>query len=135
MIVSIKLQWRWRMNNLKHLPPPEKKVVAKELAKAGYSTRTLEEWVGADHTTISRWALEETPKEMQRYATQFRKQLDIYKQKGIALGVKRLLELLPKEKRVDQLVKGLEYLEGKKEPTTAIQINNYLKKEKDEFGI
>ncbi len=110
-------------NDLAKLPPKEKKVVAQELVKAGYSTRTIEDWVNADHATIARWALEETPEEMRRYATEFAKQLEASKTQSIAIGVKRIKELLPKERRLDQVVKTLEYLEGKQHGSVAVQVN------------
>lgn len=111
---------------LKKLPKPEKKVVAQELVKAGYSTRRVEDWIGADQSTISRWALEDTPEEMHQYASDFRKQIEGMKTQGIAMGVRRIQQLLPKEKRLDQVVKTLEYLEGKQGGSN-IQINNLVK--------
>lgn len=98
---------------LEKLPPAEKKVIAKELKNSGYSSRTLEDWFDVDHATICRWALEETPEEMRHYATQFKNQLEAFKTKGLAIGAKRIIELLPKERRLDQVIKTMEYLEGK----------------------
>jgi hypothetical protein len=112
--------------DLSKLPPPEKKVVAKELVKAGYSTRTIEDWLKADHATIARWALEDTPEEMRQYATDFHKQIEANKTQGIALGVRRIQQLLPREKRLDQVIKTLEYLEGKQGGSN-VQINNMIK--------
>lgn len=109
-------------DDLNLLPPPEKKVVAQELVKAKYSSRTIEDWVGVDHATICRWALEDTDEEMRQYATDFRKQLDAFKMQGLALGAKRITELLPKERRLDQVVKTMEYLEGKEQGTTNINM-------------
>ena len=49
----------------------------------------------------------------------------------------RLLEVIPKEKRIDQLVKAGEYLEGKNnlQPVVPIQINNFVEGKKESYGI
>jgi transposase len=101
------------MTDLKLLAPGEKKVVAKELVNAGYSCRTIEDLIGADYSTISLWAKQETPEELQQFSTQFKSELAKYKNKGLAMVHRRILELVPKERRIDQVVKAGEYLEGK----------------------
>lgn len=113
------------MNNLDKLPPAEKKVVAQELIKAGYSNRTLEDLIGADHTTISRWAKEDTPEQMQQFATQVKSEIGLMKQQGVGMVHDRLLALIPKEERISEVVRAGEFLEGKNQPVVAIQNNNY----------
>lgn len=101
------------LKKLETLSPPQKRVVAKELMDVGYSSRTLEDLLGADYSTIARWAREDTPENLQRFATQFRSELAIQKQKGTVMVMSRLLELIPKERKIDQVVKAGEFLEGK----------------------
>jgi len=110
------------MDDLKKLPPPEKKVVAKTLYNMGWSARKLEEYLGLSDNTVLRVVDEPTPDELKRFEASFIKTIQAEKQRGVALGIKRLLELLPKERRIEPLVKGLEYLEGKN-TNTAVQVN------------
>ena len=99
--------------DLKLLAPPEKKVAAKVLYDMGWSTRKIEGWLGVDYSIVSRYVKTPTPDELQQFATDFTIAIQSEKKRGIALGIKRLNELIPKERRIDPLVKGLEYLEGK----------------------
>lgn len=101
------------MNDLKTLPPPEKRVAAKVMTKAGYSSRRLEALLGVDHNTVWRASQEATPEELVQFETEFNSAIKDMKTEGISLGMKRLLELIPKERRIDQVVKGLEHMEGK----------------------
>ena len=91
----------------------EKKVIAKTLFNMGWSSRKLEQWLGLSDNTIQRAVKQPTPEEMKRFEAEFKLAIQNEKMKGVALGIKRLLELLPKERRIEPLVKGLEYLEGK----------------------
>lgn len=97
---------------LEHLSPPEKRVAAKKLVEAGYSIRTIEDLIGASNASISRWARESTPDEMKQFEADFNKELKAWKKQGLGMVHKRLLELLPRERRIDQVVKAGEYLDG-----------------------
>lgn len=108
------------MDNLKLLPPPQKKVVAKTLYRMGWSSLELEKWLGFSDNTIIRASEAPTPDELKTFEEDFRRVIEAEKQRGIALGLKRLLEIIPKERRIDQLVRGLEYFEGKNRPLVQI---------------
>ena len=110
-------------DNLRELPPPEKKVAAKELILNGYSLRQVEGILGIDKDTASRYANQETPEDLRQFETIFKNYIQEQKQKGIDIVYKRLLELLPRERRIDQVVKAGEYLEGKNNPQTLQQFN------------
>ena len=98
--------------------------------------RKVEEILGIDHSSAAIYAQQPTPDEMKEFSTIFDNYIRECKQKGIALVQKRLLELIPKERRIDQVVKAGEFLEGKgQQGQVAVQINNFLKNEKNEFGI
>jgi len=101
----------------------EKKVIAKTLYNMGWSSRQLEQWLGLSDNTIQRAVKQPTPEEMKRFEAEFKLAIKNEKMKGLALGIKRLLELLPKERRIEPLVKGLEYLEGKGQTQVNTQIN------------
>lgn len=123
-------------DNLKQLPPPEKKVAAKILILNGYSSRKCEEILGIDNVTAIRYAELPTPDDLKQFETIFNAYIAENKQKGIDLVYKRLLELLPRERRIESVVKAGEFLEGRREASNvAVQVNTFIQKEKDEFGI
>jgi len=104
---------RVESDSLKDLPPPEKKVVAKTLIKNGYSYRKCEEILGIDHSTVAYYVLEPVPEDLKAFSTIFDNYIRDQKHKGIGLVYKRILELVPREKRIDQVIKAGEFLEGK----------------------
>lgn len=101
------------MDDLKLLPPPEKKVAAKVLIENGYSLRKAEEILGMDKDTVNRYAKQPTPDEMRQFEALFSNYIKENKQKGLRLVYQRILELIPKERKIDQIVKAGEFLEGK----------------------
>jgi hypothetical protein len=97
----------------KELTKEEQKIAAKSLGNAGYSDREIEALIGVDHVTAWRARQEATPDELKQFETDFSLAITEMKRQGIALVQKRLLELIPRERRIDQVVKAGEYLEGK----------------------
>lgn len=110
-------------NELQQLPKAEQKVVAKVLHGMGWGSRQIEKWLGISDSSVLRAAKEPTPKELTQFESDFEEAITSAKQHGVALGVRRLLELLPKERRIDQVVKGLEYMEGKNIQPLGAQAN------------
>lgn len=109
------------MKELIELPKAEKKVMAKVLVE-DYSTRQIEEWLGEDNVSISRWAKQQTPDSLKQFETDFRMSIMAMKSKGVAMVHKRLVELIPKERRISEVVKAGEFLEGRSQQN--IQNNN-----------
>lgn len=109
--------------DLKELNNKELQVAAKTLILSGYTTRKVEEILGVDHATAARYADAPTPEDMQQFETLFKEYILEKKKKGINMVHDRLLELVPKERRIDQVVKAGEYLEGKNIQQTLNQIN------------
>lgn len=114
------------VDGLKALAPPEKKIAAKVLYDMGWSSRKIESWIGMDNVSVIRASEQPTPESLKQFETDFRLAITAEKQRGMALGIKRLNELLPKERRISEVVKGLEYLEGK-ETGTNVQLTNLIK--------
>lgn len=77
-------------DNLKLLPPPEKKVVAKVLVNEGFSTRDVEEILGVDHTSVSRYAKKDTPEELRRFETELIAVFTIKEHQIAAKALRRL---------------------------------------------
>jgi len=108
--------------DLKQLTPPEQKVAARVLSKEGNSTREIQKMIGIDDVTAWRALDQVTPEGLKRFEADFINMRQLKKKKGIVAVDDRLLELIPKEKRIDQVVKAGEYFAGNKEQTLQ-QIN------------
>ena len=91
------------------------------------STHRLESLLGIDDTTAWRATKEATPDELKQFEIDFTEAIAEMKRKGIGLVQKRLLELIPKERRIDQVVKAGEFFEGKSGTGVAVQVNNNLR--------
>lgn len=124
------------LNDLKELTPAELKVATKELVLSGYTSAKAAEILGLDEVTAWRYAKAPTPDNLKEFEIIFSNVILEMKQKGISMVQKRLLELIPKEKRIDQVVKAGDYLEGKVQTNDVkVQVNNFIKEEKDKYGI
>lgn len=128
-------------DDLKQLPPPEKKVAAKILYQMGWGSRKIEQWLGVDHSSVINYSKEPTPEALRQFSTEFELAVQDMKRQGVALVQKRLLELIPRERRIDQVVKAGEYLEGKSagQPTQQadqiVNIQNYVQERERERGL
>lgn len=101
-----------KKKEFKELPPPEQKVAAKALYNLGWSTRKIESWTGIDHATASRYAKLPTPEALQQFETEFQLAIKDQKAEALTMILKRIKELIPKEEKLDQLVKAGEFMEG-----------------------
>lgn len=95
------------------LSKSEKKVAAKVLYKNGWTSRLIGEWLGISKDTVIRSTDKPTSEELRQFETEFEAAI-----KGVKFEIrtriyKRMLELIPKEKRLDMLVKVAELLDGK----------------------
>jgi len=99
-------------NELTQLPPPEKNVAAKVLYRMGWGSRKIESWLAIDHSTVIRYAGEEISEDKRQFATEFEAAVQDMRYEGLARIYRRILEIVPKERRLDQLVRAGEYLEG-----------------------
>lgn len=112
------------MKDLKTLPTPEKKVAAKVLTEQGYVSRTIEKILGVDHSTVTRYAQEPTPEELQQFATKFAGIVQEKKNKILFKGLDRIEALIPEEKRISEVVKAVEYVEGRQDGAVNNPIQN-----------
>ena len=127
-------------DKLKYLSPPEKKVAAKVLYRMGWGARKVEEWLGISDDTVLRAAKAPTPKELRQFEAEFELAVQDMKRQGIALVHQRLLELIPRERRIDQVVKAGEYLEGKhsqpsQQANQIVNIQNYIQQIERKRGL
>lgn len=96
--------------------PGEKKVASKVLNELGWGSRKIEEWLGVDHVSVWRYAKEPTPDELKQFETEFKAVIDSARIHGLAVVYNRLLELAPRERRIDQLIKLAEFFQGNSTP-------------------
>lgn len=108
------------MNNLKQLPKSQRRVAAKVLYKNGWGSRVVGEWLGVSKDTVIRSSHEPTPEVLRQFETEFELVIKDMKLEARALVFKRIIDLIPTEKRLDYLVKAGEFLEKK----PLIQQNN-----------
>lgn len=98
---------------IKGLSPKEKRVAAKVLKKQGFSSNKMEQLLDMDRVTAWRASKEATPDELKQFETDFTQVITEMKMEGIFLVQQRMLKLIPKEFRIDQLIKAGEYFEGR----------------------
>lgn len=110
-------------NSLTELPPPEKKVAAKALYRLGWGSRQVEKMLGISDDSVRRYAQEATPDELRHFEAEFNRAIGDMKREGIAIAQQRLHELIPKERRIDQVVRAAEYFEGKNQQQNLTQVN------------
>lgn len=124
------------MKDLKELPAPEKKVVAKVMTEQGFSSRKIEEITGIDHATVARYAKEQTPDDMIQFETEFAGIVRDKKNKILYKGLDRIEALIPQEAKISEVVKAIETVEGKSNNNSpAVQVNTFINTKKDEYGI
>ena len=110
-------------DNLKLLPQPQKRVAAKVLYKNGWGSRVIGEWLGVSKDTVIRSSHEPTVDVLRQFETEFEAVIKDMKLEARALIHKRIIELIPKEKRLDHLVKAGEFLEKSSEIRQYNQFN------------
>lgn len=110
------------MDDLKLLPPPEKKVAAKVLYQMGWASRKIEAWLGISNDTVLRAAQQPTPEELSQFESEFKLAISEIKKEGLALTINQIMKRLPNERRLDTLVKVAEYFEGKSQPNNTVNM-------------
>ncbi|MBQ6436749.1 hypothetical protein IJJ27_04330 [bacterium] len=126
--------------DLKNLPKPQKKALATLMRQEGMSLRQMEQYLGADHVTISRWVKQEqdlTEKQQQETLKLFQKEIGEHNRKILSLAINRLEELIPDEKNISEVIKAAEYASGKSKENvnqTNLQVNIVSDQIKTDYG-
>ncbi len=116
--------------NIKNLSKPKKEIVAGILQKdMQWEYEKIGRVLGVSNDTAKRYATryEEigTPDSLREFENKFRMYAKAKEFEGYNMILDRMLEIIPKERRLDQLVRAGEFLSGKKEQAqTNIQVNN-----------
>lgn len=120
----------------KRLSKPKKRIAAKVLDAEGYSNAEIAEWLGISEPTASRYRKLDTDEKFKAFETEFKKTISIMKYDGIGKVHKRLLERIPDERRISEIVKAGEFLEGKQQTNNVqVNINNSLSSDKDKYAV
>ena len=116
---------------ISNLGKPKKQVAAKILRDdACWTFEKIARVLNVSEPTAFRYAKRftgiETPDELKEFETKFK--LYIKGKEFVALDMvfDRMLEIIPREKRLDQLVRAGEFLQGKRDTNqTNVQVNNF----------
>ena len=117
--------------NLKNLSKPKKEIVAKVLQEDKWTYGKIGRVLGVSDTTAMRYAERykevDTPEKLKQFEEVFRAYAKTKEFEGYNMILDRMLDLIPKERRLDQLVRAGEFLSGKKEQSqTNVQVNNFI---------
>lgn len=112
---------------MKSMSNDEKKAVAKVMTELGWGSRRLERWLGISDSTIYNATKQETPWHMQKFEDEFRETVASVKQEGLAIVLRRMLELIPQVKNLEVLIATAQYFEGidpkKQNVNVPVQVN------------
>lgn len=117
--------------NLKNLSKPKKRVVAKVLEDDDWSYEKIGRVLGVSNSTAKVYAERykeiEAPENLREFEVKFRAYAKTKEFEGYNMILDRMLDLIPKERRLDQLVRAGEFLSGKKEQSqNNVQVNNFI---------
>lgn len=118
----------------------EKKEMAAEYLhnNEGWSYSKIGEFLGISTATAQRYAVVPKDKEsMIEFEKEFSTIIKGMQIEGIYAVNKRLLDLIPKERRISEVVKAGEFYQGKRENNTNVQVNigNVLQKDREEYNF
>lgn len=117
--------------NIKNLSKPKKEVVAKILKDDDWTYEKIGRVLGVSDDSAKRYAERykaiDSPDSLREFEIKFRAYAKTKEFEGYNLILDRMLDLIPKERRLDQLVRAGEFLSGKKEQVqTNVQVNNFI---------
>lgn len=122
----------------KRYSKPKKEVAAKVLREEGLSYDKIGELLGVSQSTAIRYAaINETPEHLKYFEDNFTKIIQGQQYEGLVKANAKLLELLPKERKISEVVKAGEYFKGGNGKTSNIQINiaNVLEKDREAYDL
>jgi len=111
-------------DNLKMLPPPQKKVAAKVLVNEGYSTRTVEDILGIDHATVARYAKKDTPEALRQFETELIAAFAL-KEHQIAAKALRRIDTKIESAFIMDALEIYKSMRGKGVAGVNVQVNNF----------
>jgi predicted transcriptional regulator len=100
------------MTNLKLLPKPEKKVVAKVLTGKGFSLRMIGEMLGVSKDTVSRYSDNPTPDELIQFETEIESHFKIKENIVAAKALARMDEKMTTS-RINEALDVYKVMRGK----------------------
>ena len=116
------------LSKIENISRNNKQVIAKKLILTGYSCKRVGEVLNIDPQTALNYSKKPTTKEQEEFSTIFDNYINIKKLKGLNSVIDRLSTLVPKEKRISEVVKAGNFFEGKKDaqnaPAFTINVKN-----------
>ena len=95
-----------------HPDRKRKRVMAKVLYNAGWSSRMLSIWFKVPTQRITRWKDIPTPEHLMEFQKNFELAMKDYDDKALYLTKERMMEIIPEEKDLNKLVKTAEFFRG-----------------------
>lgn len=114
-----------------------KKIVAAKILRdeEKYQYVEIADWLGISNDTARRYTQMRDPEGLREFESEFRAMIAGMKYEGIGNVYKRLGELVPKERRISEVVRAGEFYEGKSQTQTNVQINNVIADKKKEYDL
>lgn len=102
-----------------------KKIVAAKILREEekYQYVDIADWLGISNDTARRYTQMRDPEEMREFENEFRAVIQGMKYEGVGNVYKRLNELVPRERKISEVVKAGEFYEGKSQNQTNVQVN------------
>lgn len=104
----------------------------------GWSNSEIGEFLGISSASVSRYArVPKDPEKLKEFEQEFTHAIKAMQYAGIAEVNKRLLELLPKERRISEVVKAGEFYQGRSEKNTNVNVNiaNVLQRDREVYNL
>lgn len=116
----------------------KKEMASQVLTNEGWSTREVGEFLGISSGTVSRYnRVPKDPELLKQFEAEFTHHVRAMQYEGIYAVNKRLLELLPKERRISEVVKAGEFYQGRSEKNTSVNVNiaNVLQRDREVYNL
>lgn len=121
-------------NDLKLLPPPEKKVACSVLQKLGFSYRQIGEIAGVSKDSAQRYAVVPIPDDMRQFETNLNLAFKDFENVLAAKAMTRMDETIARA-RIGEALEVYKAMKGEKASATNVQINNIIGDKKQEYGF
>jgi len=117
----------------------DKKEMAVQILRynEGWTNGEISEFLGISSASVSRYSIvPKDPERLKEFEQEFMHAIKAMQYAGIAEVNKRLLELLPKERRISEVVKAGEFYQGKS-TNSNVQVNiaNVLTDDRDKYNL
>lgn len=117
----------------------DKKEMAVQVLRSneGWSNNEIGEFLGISSASVSRYAIvPKDPEKLKLFEAEFMAAIKAMQYAGMAEVNKRLLELIPRERKISEVVKAGEFYQGKS-TNSNVQVNiaNVLAEDRERYNL